>query len=37
LPLYSAYEAKAESFAPDEVPDWLQAIPVTKPGTRVIA
>jgi len=37
LPLHSAYEAKAESFAPDEVPEWLEAIPVTKPGTRVIA
>lgn len=31
---FAAYRVEAESFAPDEVPDWLQAIPVTKPGTR---
>lgn len=33
-PLFAAHEVEAESFAPDEVPDWLSVIPVTKPGTR---
>lgn len=33
-PLRAAYRVEAESFAPDEVPDWLQALPITKPGTR---
>lgn len=33
-PHYSAYKVEAESFAPDEVPDWLAAVPITKPGTR---
>ncbi len=33
-PLFAAYKVEAESFEPDEVPDWLAAIPVTKPGTR---
>jgi len=36
-PLFSAYTVQAESYAPDEVPDWLAAIPVTKPGTRTMA
>ena len=35
VPYFAAYKVEAKSFAPDEVPDWLQAIPVTKPGTRV--
>jgi orotate phosphoribosyltransferase len=34
-PYHSAYRAVAESFDPDEVPDWLAALPATKPGTRV--
>lgn len=34
LPLYGAYKVVAQSFAPDEVPDWLSEIPLTKPGTR---
>lgn len=34
LPIYAAYKVEAESYAPDEVPEWLQAIPTTKPGTR---
>ncbi|MBS1718500.1 MAG: orotate phosphoribosyltransferase [Armatimonadetes bacterium] len=33
-PLISAYKVAATSYAPDEVPEWLKAIPVTKPGTR---
>lgn len=33
-PLYAAYKVTAESFAPDEVPEWLASIPVQKPGTR---
>jgi orotate phosphoribosyltransferase len=37
LPLYGAYKVQANSYAPDEVPDWLAAIPITKPGTRVQA
>ncbi len=36
VPLYGAYKVEAESFHPDEVPDWLAAIPITKPGTRNI-
>lgn len=31
---FAAYKVEAESFAPDEVPAWLAAIPITKPGTR---
>lgn len=34
LPLYGAYKVEAVSFASDDVPDWLNAIPITKPGTR---
>ncbi|MBX3111487.1 MAG: orotate phosphoribosyltransferase [Fimbriimonadaceae bacterium] len=33
-PTYAAYRVEAESYAPDDVPDWLAAVPVTKPGTR---
>lgn len=33
-PLYAAYRVEAKSYAPDEVPAWLQEIPITKPGTR---
>jgi orotate phosphoribosyltransferase len=33
-PHYSASKVEAESFAPDAVPDWLAAVPITKPGTR---
>ncbi|MCW5936278.1 MAG: orotate phosphoribosyltransferase [Fimbriimonadaceae bacterium] len=31
---YAAYKVTATSYATEEVPDWLSAIPVTKPGTR---
>jgi orotate phosphoribosyltransferase len=34
LPLFGAYKVQAQSYAPEEVPGWLAAIPVTKPGTR---
>lgn len=34
LPLETAYKVEAQSFAPEEVPDWLAAIPAVKPGTR---
>lgn len=30
----AAYRVNAESYPPDAVPDWLQALPITKPGTR---
>ena len=33
-PFFAAYKVKAESFAPDEIPEWLAKIPVAKPGTR---
>jgi len=36
-PLFGAYKVEAQSFAPDEVPDWLADIPATKPGTRATA
>ena len=32
--LFASYKVEAESWAADEVPDWLAAIAVTKPGTR---
>ncbi|MEA2552747.1 MAG: orotate phosphoribosyltransferase [Fimbriimonadaceae bacterium] len=34
VPLFAAHKVEAQSFAPHEVPDWLDAIPITKPGTR---
>lgn len=34
LPTFRSYRIDAQSYAPDEVPDWLAAIPTTKPGTR---
>ncbi|MFN3729455.1 MAG: orotate phosphoribosyltransferase [Fimbriimonadaceae bacterium] len=33
-PLYAAYRVEATSYAPDDVPEWLAAIPIVKPGTR---
>lgn len=33
-PLFASYTVEAESFAADEVPEWLAEIPVQKPGTR---
>ncbi len=32
--LFASYKVDAESWAADEVPEWLAAIPVEKPGTR---
>lgn len=34
LPTFAAYKVEAESYPPEEVPDWLAAIPTSKPGTR---
>jgi len=34
LPFFSAHHVEAESYAPDEVPDWLAQTPLVKPGTR---
>jgi orotate phosphoribosyltransferase len=33
-PMVSAYVVDAVSYSEDEMPDWLAAIPTTKPGTR---
>jgi orotate phosphoribosyltransferase len=33
IPLFALASEKFESWAPDEVPDWLAAIPIEKPGT----
>lgn len=33
-PYFAAYKVEATSYAPEEVPDWLAEIPITKPGTR---
>lgn len=35
-PLYSAYTVSATSYAEDEIPDWLAAIPAVKPGTSAL-
>jgi orotate phosphoribosyltransferase len=37
LPLHRAYRVEATTYAADEVPDWLAALPPTKPGTRKTA
>jgi orotate phosphoribosyltransferase len=34
VPLHAAYRVEATSYAPDEVPEWLAELPVTKPGSR---
>jgi orotate phosphoribosyltransferase len=34
VPCFAAHKVEAQSFAADAVPDWLAAIPITKPGTR---
>ena len=36
VPLFGAYQVQAESYASDELPDWLEKIPATKPGTRSV-
>lgn len=35
FPAFAAYRVAAQSFPADDIPDWLAAIPATKPGTRV--
>ena len=37
MALHRAHRVAAESYAADEVPEWLAAIPATKPGTRKTA
>jgi orotate phosphoribosyltransferase len=32
--VFSSYRVESQSYAPDAIPDWLAAIPITKPGTR---
>jgi orotate phosphoribosyltransferase len=32
--IYAACRFEAKTFAPEEVPEWLAQVPVTKPGTR---
>ncbi|MEQ1821552.1 MAG: orotate phosphoribosyltransferase [Fimbriimonadaceae bacterium] len=34
-PLIAAHRVSATSYAANELPDWLAAIPLTKPGTRI--
>jgi orotate phosphoribosyltransferase len=34
IPLFSSYTVSATSYAEEEIPDWLAAIPAVKPGTR---
>jgi orotate phosphoribosyltransferase len=36
VPFFAAYRVEAESFAPDEVPESLAKIPITKPGSRAL-
>lgn len=33
-PRYGSYKVSAVSYDPNEVPDWLKEIPISKPGTR---
>ncbi|MCH8977786.1 MAG: orotate phosphoribosyltransferase [Armatimonadetes bacterium] len=33
-PMFSSHRVEAESWAADDVPDWLAEIEITKPGTR---
>lgn len=33
-PLYAAYRVDAESWAPEDVPEWLAEIPISQPGSR---
>ena len=33
-PMHAAFKVDAESWAPEDVPDWLAQVPITKPGTR---
>jgi orotate phosphoribosyltransferase len=33
VPLYATLSLSAQSYAPNEVPDWLESIPITRPGS----
>lgn len=33
-PIFASYKVEAQSWAPDELPSWLESIPLQKPGTR---
>lgn len=33
-PIFASYKVEAQSWAPEEIPTWLEAIPLQKPGTR---
>jgi len=33
-PLFAAHRVEATSYAADDLPEWLQAVPISKPGTR---
>lgn len=33
-PFFAAHRVTATSYAPEQVPDWLSQIPISKPGTR---
>ena len=33
-PVFAAYRVEATSYAPDDLPEWLAALPPVKPGTR---
>ncbi len=33
-PVFASYKVEAQSYAPEEIPDWLAALPAVKPGTR---
>jgi orotate phosphoribosyltransferase len=35
-PLYGVHKVSAQTYAPDDVPEWLAAIPIHKPGTRAV-
>ena len=36
VPTFASFKVTAETFSPNEVPAWLEAVPITKPGTRKI-
>ncbi len=35
VPFFGSHRVAMTSFAPDDIPEWLAAIPTSKPGTRV--
>ena len=36
VPLFAAYKVEAQTYAANDVPAWLNDIPITKPGTRPV-